>query len=86
MCVWGGRLRILRFQIFFFFFFVLHVNSNSYRFTVQEKITVHILFITVHSIVHALKNIKNESYGTIYIFKNYFVTVLSVFSFMFQQQ
>ena len=32
-------------------------------------------------IVHTLKNIKNEFYGTIYTFKNYFATVLSVFSF-----
>ena len=36
--------------------------------------------------VHVLKNIKNRSHGTIYIFKNYFVTVFSVFSFQFQQQ
>ena len=31
--------------------------------------------------VHVLKNIKNGSHGTIYVFKNYFATVLSVFSF-----
>ena len=37
------------------------------------------LFITVH----ALKNIKNGSHGTIHTFKNYFTTVLSVFSFQF---
>ena len=41
------------------------------------KITIHILFITVH----ALKIIKNEFYDTIHIFKNYFITVLLVFSF-----
>ena len=35
------------------------------------------LFITVH----ALKNIKNGSHSTIHTFKNYFATVLSVFSF-----
>ena len=45
------------------------------------KITVYALFITVHSTVHALKNIKNGSHGTIHTFKNYFVTVLLVFSF-----
>ena len=45
------------------------------------KITVHALFITVHSTVHVLKNIKNGSHGTIHTFKNYFTTVLSVFSF-----
>ena len=31
--------------------------------------------------VHALKNIKNGSHGTIHTFKNYFATVFSVFSF-----
>ena len=31
--------------------------------------------------VYILKNIKNESYGTIYTFKNYFTTVFSVFNF-----
>ena len=39
------------------------------------------MFITVHSTVLALKNIKNGSYYTIHTFKNYFITVLSVFSF-----
>ena len=45
-------------------------------------------FIWVHCLctVHVLKNIKNESHGTIHTFKNYFATVLSVFSFQFQQQ
>ena len=33
--------------------------------------------------VYVLKNIKNGSHGTIHTFKNYFVTVLSVFSFQF---
>ena len=42
-----------------------------------------LLFITVHSIVHVLKNIKNGSHGTIHTFKNYFATVFSVFSFQF---
>ena len=31
--------------------------------------------------IHAFKNIKNESHGTIHTFKNYFATVFSVFSF-----
>ena len=33
--------------------------------------------------VHAFKNIKNESDGTIHTFKNNFVTVFLVFSFQF---
>ena len=69
------------------FFFPLHVNSNiTWVHCTGDK--NHYL-CTVHHclhIVHALKNIKNESHGTIYTFKNYFVTVLSVFSFQFQQQ
>ena len=47
----------------------------------KTKITIFILFITVHSTVHVLKNIKNESHGTFYTFKNYFATVFSIFSF-----
>ena len=77
MCVWGGRLR-------FQFFCSLRVNSNLTWFTVQgTKITVYILFITVHSTVYELKNIKNWSYDTIHTFKNYFTTVLLIFSFQF---
>ena len=34
-----------------------------------------------NSTIHAFKNIKNGSYSTIHIFKNYFITVFSVFSF-----
>ena len=33
--------------------------------------------------VHVFKNIKNESHGTIHIFKNYFATMFSVFNFQF---
>ena len=31
--------------------------------------------------LYSEKNIKNESHGTIYIFKNYFATMFSVFNF-----
>ena len=40
-----------------------------------------LLFTHCSSTVHAFKNIKNGSHGTIYTFKNYFATVFSVFSF-----
>ena len=66
---------VSRFPLFFFFY--------SYAWTVTSHgFTVHTLFITIH----ALKNIKNGSRGTIHTFKNYFTTVLSIFSFQFQQQ
>ena len=56
-----------RFHVFLFFFF-LCVNS---------KLTwVHCLPLFTHCL-----RIKNGSHGTIYTFKNYFATVLSVFSF-----
>ena len=78
-----SRVAFFHFFLFFFFFFFSCVwTVTSHGFTVQEiKITVHALFIIVHSTVHTLKNIKNGSHGTIHTFKNYFVTVLSVFSF-----
>ena len=67
-------------HVFPFFFFSCAWTVTSHGFTVQEtKITIHALFITVH----ALKNIKIRSHGIIHTFKNYFVTVLSVFSFQF---
>ena len=68
----------------FFFFFFSHVNSNfTWVHCAETKITIHALFITVHNTVYILKNIKNGSHGTIHTFKNYFATVLSVFSFQF---
>ena len=53
--------------LFFFFFFFLRVNSN-------------LTWVYCSCTVHVLKNIKNRSHDTIYIFKNYFATVFSVFS------
>ena len=74
---------VFLFHVLLFFFFSCAWTVTSHGFTVQEtKITIHILFITVH----ALKNIKNRSHDTIHTFKNYFTTVLSIFNFQFQQQ
>ena len=42
---------------------------------------MYVLFTYCTYTVHVLKNIKNGSHSTIYIFKNYFATVFSVFSF-----
>ena len=42
---------------------------------------MHTLFIYCAYTVHAFKNIKNWSHGTIHTFKNYFAIVFSVFSF-----
>ena len=63
---------------FFFFFFPEHV------FALGDKNIVHALLSTIYvlfSIVHRLKNIKNEFHRTIHIFKNYFATVFLIFNF-----
>ena len=44
---------------------------------------MHALFTHCAYTIHAFKNIKNRSHGTIHIFKNYFATVFSVFRFQF---
>ena len=68
---------------FFFFFFPSSISALRDKSTVHALLSiVHILFNTIYK----LKNIKNESYGTIHTFKNYFVTIFSVFSFQFQQK
>ena len=93
--IWIQRFSLnpaVRFPLFFFFsFFFSRISGREEtKFTVYEtNVTVHALFwyclCTVHGI-HSYfiqKNIKNGSHSTIYTFKNYFVTVFSVFSFQF---
>ena len=73
-CLDPDEMHVLR----FFFFFPERVSALG------DKSTVHALLSTIYvlfSTVHRLKNIKNMSYGTIHTFKNYFVTVFSIFSF-----
>ena len=70
------RFRFHVFPFFFFFFRVWTVTSHGF--------TVHHCLCTIHycsCTVYVLKNIKNGSHDTIHAFKNYFATVLSVFSF-----
>ena len=75
-----GTFSISRFLLLLFFFFSYTWTVTSHGFIVQgTKFTIYALFITVY----ILKNIKNRSHGTIYTFKNYFVTILSIFSFQF---
>ena len=69
----------LRICIFFFMRFAL-CRGQLLLFTHWA-----ILFTHCNTTVYAFKSIKNEFYGTIHIFKIYFVTVFSVFSFQFQQ-
>ena len=44
---------------------------------------MYTLFTHYAYTVHILRNIKNGFHDTIYIFKNYFATVFSVFNFQF---
>ena len=59
---------------FFFFFFLCAWIVISHDFIIQEKNTVHILFIYCSCTVHG-------SHETIHTFKNYFVTMFSNFNF-----
>ena len=76
----------LRFSFFFFFLlgdaksllFITVMNSNRKR-------CICALFMDPQITLFNNFFIKNGSHGTIYAFKNYFVTVFSVFSFQFQQ-
>ena len=60
---------------FFFFFFTRFLHFETI-------IIVHALFMEPTITLFRKKNIKNGLHGTIYIFKNYFVTVFSVFNFI----
>ena len=75
-----GTFSLPHFLLFFFFFFPLRVNSNLTWVHCAGNKNNYLCT------VHALKNIKNWSHGTIYTFKNYFAIVLLIFSFQFQQQ
>ena len=44
---------------------------------------MHTFNLYINITVHSTKNIKNGSHGAIHTFKNYFATVLSIFSFQF---
>ena len=52
-------------------------DKNHYSRTVSALLTY------CSSTIHAFKNIKNWSHGTIRTFKNYFAIIFSVFSFQF---
>ena len=73
--VWIEINATFSFPRFFFFFIFLCMNSNH--------TWVHCLRTVYHYLytVYVLKNIKNGSHSIIHTFKNYFATVLSVFSF-----
>ena len=73
--------------VFVFFFqqvWTVTHTIHAHRFIMQEtKYTVYILF--THCLwdpqpLYSEKKIKNGSYGTIHIFKNYFIIMFLVFS------
>ena len=66
------KLRFSTFSSFFFPFFFPLFHAFCFRLGDNQHCS---------STVHVFKNIKNGSHDTIHTFKNYFVTVFSVFSF-----
>ena len=93
--VWIQRFSLnLVFSSFFFFpFFYVFQGGRRQNllFTRQMSLFTH-CFGTVYALFMEptatllKKYIKNRSHGTIHTFKNYFAKILSVFSFLFQQQ
>ena len=68
------RLRFQRFPLFLFLFFLLHMFQETkllFMHCSRDPPPFYSKYIYI----------KNESHNTIHPFKNYFVTVLSVFSF-----
>ena len=94
-------LHLLRFSsafsFFFFFFFsrvfsplaatvhVRYMNSSRNFWPVFREQYIRALFTDPQISFFINFFIKNGSHSTIYTFKNYFVTVISVISFQFQQ-
>ena len=66
---------------FFFFFFLIHAQ----QLLGDSALVMHYSLLFVHYSLEK-KYIKNGSHDTIHTFKNYFVTVFSVFNFQFQQK
>ena len=93
------RLREAAFScFFFFFFFFFHAFLEECGYCLMNSIwtvavNVDFFWWTVHPSLFMDPQIsffinffiKNESHGTIYIFNNYFVTVISTINFQFQQ-
>ena len=83
VCVWAPRPRFSVHRFLLFFFLAAFVDFGRQYLLLW---TVHILFTYCAYTVYVLKNIKNGSHDTIYIFKNYFATVFQFSVFSFQQQ
>ena len=82
MPIWNGLIAPMRFE-FQVSVFSSRMNSNcavhAHGLTIQEtKCTFQ---RTYTHFIQKKKNIKNGSHGTTHTFKNYFVTVFSIFSF-----
>ena len=79
LCAFGFRVYVFQFT-FSTFFLPAFVDFGRQYLLLW---TVYTLFTHCTYIVYTLKNIKNGSHDTIYTFKNYFVTVFSIFNFQF---
>ena len=75
----------MRFGVTWLLFMYCLLNSNRKCWLFCSKQCINVLFMDPQIPLFSNFFIKNESYGTIHTFKNYFATVFSVFSFQFQQ-
>ena len=84
MCWFGFGICVF---LFFILFFSTRFRETNLLFTTVSAMfmhcssTVYILFMGPTVTLFRKKKLKNESHSTIHTFKNYFVTMFSVFSF-----
>ena len=94
--MFGFSVRVCAFHVytfpflFFIFMHAFHCFRRHRALFIHYSCTVHALFTHCSCTVHLLfmrlttilfkKNIKNRSYSTIHIFKNYFSIIFSIFN------
>ena len=79
---WAYFLRVYVFSVFLFFFFFFFFSfflMHAFQ-LLRDKVHCSCTVHGTHNHFIQEKNIKTGSHGTIYIFKNYFAIVFSVFS------
>ena len=79
-CLFGFLLVFVWIHVHYYYYYFFHAFSvfwDNYHY-LCNAVTLSMGHI---AILFKKKNIKNESHGTIYTFKNYFATVFLVFSF-----
>ena len=77
-----GHVCIFSFHVFPFIFFFFITRNFLLSFMYRANILILCIIYHIHKLhFSAIFFIKNRSHNTIYIFKNYFITIFLVFNF-----